>query len=126
MSVTNTILDFMPGEEFFTKSLQYPVIFTLGKKIVKQGRLIIFKRTHYYIQITLLNSKNIKESFEIPIPFNTDHYPDEGLMYFDYRCRSLISNNNEEADQLINNYKVKNINPSQYYNKILEIKTELL
>jgi hypothetical protein len=125
MSVTNTILDFMPGEEYFTKSLQYPIIFTLGKKVLKQGRLIIFKRTHYYIQVTLLNSKNIRESFEIPIPFKTDYYPNEGLMFFDYRLRSLVGNNSE-AEQLVNAFKVKNINPSQYYNKILEIKTELL
>jgi len=125
MSVTNTILDFMPGEEYFTKSLQYPIIFTLGKKVLKQGRLIIFKRTHYYIQVTLLNSKNIRESFEIPIPFKTDYYPNEGLMFFDYRLRSLVGSN-PEAEQLVNAFKVKNINPSQYYNKILEIKTELL
>ena len=124
MSVTNTILDFMPGEEYFTKSLQCPVVFTLGKKIIKQGRLIIFKRTHFYIQITVLNSKNTKESFEIPIPFKTDYYPNEGLMYFDYRCRSLTGSNSE-AELLTNSYKVKNVNPSQYYNKILEIKTEL-
>lgn len=124
MSVTNTVLDFMPGEEYFTKSLQSPIVFTLGKKIIKQGRLIIFKRTHFYIQITLLTSKNNKESFEIPIPFNTDYYPNEGLMYFDYRNRSLIGNN-EEINSVLNNYKVKNVNPSQYYNKILEIKTEL-
>jgi hypothetical protein len=125
MSVTNTILDFIPGEEYFTKSLQYPITFILGKKIVKQGRLIIFKRTHYYIQVTLLNNKNIKESFEIPIPFKTDYYPEEGLMFFDYRLRTLVGNN-EEANEIINKYKVKNTNPSQYYNKILEIKTELL
>jgi hypothetical protein len=125
MSVTNTILDFMPGEEYFTKSLQCPITFILGKKVLKQGRLIIFKRTHYYIQVTLLNSKNIRESFEIPIPFKTDYYPNEGLMFFDYRLRSLVGNNSE-AEQLIKAFKVKNINSSQYHNKILEIKTELL
>jgi hypothetical protein len=125
MSVTNTILDFMPGEEYFTKSLQYPISFTLGKKIVKQGRLIIFKRTHYYIQITLLNSKNVRESFEIPIPFKAEYYPNEGLIFFDYRLISLVGNNSE-AEQLVKDFKVKNTNPSQYYNKILEIKTNLL
>jgi hypothetical protein len=114
----------MPGEEYFTKALQYPMTFTLGKKVIKQGRLIIFKRTHYYIQITLLSTKNTKESFEVPIPFYTEDYPHEGLMYFDYRLRSLAGNNSEVNEQL-NNYKVKNINPSQYYNKILEIRTIL-
>ena len=125
MSVTNTILDFIPGEEFFTKSLQSPVLFTLGNKTIKQGRLIIFKRSHYYIQITLLNSKSIKESFEIPIPFKTDYYPDEGLIFFDYRNVSLAGNN-QEASLLMNSFKLKNTSASQYFNKILEIKTKLL
>lgn len=125
MSVTNTVLDFIPGEEFFTKSLQSPVQFTLGSKTIKQGRLIIFKRTHYYIQITLLNSKNIKESFEIPIPFKTDYYPDEGLIFFDYRNVSLAGIN-QEIGTLMSSFKLKNTSPSQYFNKILEIKTKLL
>ena len=122
MSVTNTVLDSIPGEEFFTKSLQCNIAFILGKKTIKQGRLIIFKRVHYYVQITLLNNKGIKETFEIPIPFTTEHYPHENLMYFDYRLVALAGNNDSVNDKL-KQYRNGNTNPSQYYNKILEIQT---
>ena len=123
MSVTNTVLDSMPGEEYFTLALQRSITFTIGKKIIKQGRLIIFKRSHYYIQITILNNKNVKETFEIPIPFKTEYYQHENLIFFDYRIRSLAGADTETYTKL-QNYRVKNVNPSNYYNKILEIQTK--
>jgi hypothetical protein len=122
ISVTSTYLDSLPGESFLTKSLQYPIKVTLGKKLIKQGRLIIFKQVHYYIQITILNSKNTKEVFEIPIPFRVEEYPLENLIYFDYRIKSLAGKNKDLEDQLTN-FKIKNTSPSQYYDKILEIRT---
>lgn len=120
ISVASTYLDEMPGEGFLTRHLQTPMKFTLGEKIIKQGKLIIFKRTHYYIQITLQGSKSTKESFEVPIPFKTEEYRNEGVMYFDYRLSSLVGYSGDLL-QRAQSIKFKNINPSQYYNKILEI-----
>lgn len=120
MSVTNTYIDTIPGEDFLAKALQSQVSFVLGKKTIKQGRLIIFKKVHYYIQITILNSKNTKETFEIPIPYATEYYPLEGLAYFDYRIKALAGNNIDLNNRL-STYRLKNVTPSQYYNKILEI-----
>lgn len=96
--------------------------FTLGKKIIKQGRLLIFKRAHYYIQVTLLNTKNLRETFEIPIPFNTEEYQKEGLMFFDYRIQSLTGKD-KDLENKIRQLYIKNAAPSQYYDRILEIKT---
>jgi hypothetical protein len=124
-SVTSAYLDTLPGEEYFTKYLQSPIVFTLGKKIIKQGRLILFKRAHFYIQITILNSKNVKETFEIPIPFKSEEYKKEGLMFFDYRLNSLCTKNSL-LDTKIKNVAIKNTPPSQYYNKILEIQAQIL
>jgi hypothetical protein len=102
--------------------LQYPITFTLGSKTIKQGKLLIFKQTHYYIQITILNLKNQKETFEIPIPFKIEEYVHEGLAYFDYRVKALTGRNETLENQLLKT-KIKNTTPSQYFNKILEIKT---
>jgi len=124
MSVTNTYIDNIPGEDFFVKNLQGNVFFTLGKKNLKQGRLIIFKLSHFYIQFTLLSNKNNKECFEIPIPFNVEYYPSENLIYFDYRVKALAGKNDLYYSEL-KNCRIKNITPSQYYNKILEIKTSI-
>lgn len=120
ISVASTFLEEIPGEGFLQRHLQSPIKFVLGQKVIKQGRLVLFKRAHYYLHITLLTSKNIKESFEIPIPFKVEEYVHEGLAYFDYRLQGLIGLQ-EELNQRLAKVKIKNINPSQYYNKILEI-----
>jgi hypothetical protein len=124
ISVTSTYLESIPGETFFTKALQSPISFVLGSKIIKQGKLLIFKQAHYYIQITIQNTRNQKETFEIPIPFKTEEYVHEGLIYFDYRVKSLVGKD-EELCYRLSRAKIKNTTPSQYYNKILEIKTQL-
>jgi hypothetical protein len=121
ISVASTYLEELPGETFLTRSLQSPIVFTLGKKIIKQGRLVLFKRAHFYIQITLLSSKNTKESFEVPIPFRVEEYVSENLAYFDYRIPALAGID-ENINKKLNSIKIKNTNPSQYYNRILEIK----
>jgi hypothetical protein len=123
ISVTSTFLEEIPGETFLTKHLQAPIKFILGQKVIKQGRLVIFKRTHYYLHITLLTSKNNKESFEIPIPFKVEEYPHEYLAYFDYRVQGLCGLNSKLNEKL-SKIKIKNINPSQYFNKILEIQAQ--
>jgi hypothetical protein len=123
ISVASTFLEEIPGEKFLTRYLQAPIKFILGQKIIKQGRLVIFKRTHYYLHITLLTIKNNKESFEIPIPFRVEEYPYEGLAYFDYRVQSL-SGLDEKLNERLSKIKIKNINPSQYHNKILEIQAQ--
>ena len=122
MSIVNTYIDSYPGEAFFTNSLQNSLLFTLGKKTIKQGRLILFRQAHFYVQLTLLSHKNVKEVLEIPIPFYVENYPLENLVYFDYRFRALAGND-VSISQRLQKVAIKNINPSQYYNKILEIKT---
>jgi hypothetical protein len=120
ISVASTFLEEIPGEGFLQRHLQNPIKFILGHKIIKQGRLVLFKRAHYYLHITLLTSKSNKESFEIPIPFKVEEYVHEGLAYFDYRLQGLCGLN-EDINNRLAKAKIKNINPSQYYNKILEI-----
>ena len=118
------MLDFdinqIPGEEHFVKALQSELTFQLGKKQIKKGRLILFRKAHYHIIFTLLNSKNNKENFEIPIPFKIEHHAEENMIYFDYRVRSLAGNN-IEAENNLKKIKIRGTEPSQYYNKIVEI-----
>lgn len=125
ISVASTYLENLPGENFLTNALQSSVKFTLGHKIIKQGRLVLFKRTHYYLQVTLLTAKNNKESFEIPIPFKVEEYLNEGLAYFDYRIQGLGGICQDLNDRL-SKVRIKNINPSQYLNKILEIQADIV
>jgi len=123
ISVASTYLEELPGETFLTRHLQSPIKFTLGEKVIKEGRLVLFKRAHYYLNITLFTSKNNKESFEIPIPFRVEEYFHEGLAFFDYRLQGLLGLKSEFNEKL-SKVRIKNTNPSQYYNKILEIKAQ--
>jgi len=115
-----TLLDSIPGEIPLADILQHNVQFILGKKTVKSGKLILFKRVHYCLQITMMNSKQAVESFEIPIPYKTEYYADQGIIYFDYRIISL-SKRNKDIEKRLRALNVKNVVPSQYYDKILEI-----
>ena len=124
ISVASTYLEELPGESFLTRHLQSPIKFTLGEKIIKQGRLVLFKRAHYYLHITLMTDKSNKESFEIPIPFRVEEYFHEGLAFFDYRLQGLLGLKSELNEKL-SKVRIKNTNPSQYYNKILEIKAQI-
>jgi hypothetical protein len=109
-----TIISFeqVPGEPFLLTCLQKQIVFAIGDKIIKKGRLILFRRVHYYIQISLMNEKNIRENFEIPIPFRVENYKEEGLLYFDYRLQSLNVKSLPRIPEKIS---------STYFNKILEL-----
>lgn len=121
INVSNIYLDEMPAEGFFTENLQRNLTFNLGTKTIRKGRLIIFKKSHFFIQISLLSSKGNQETFEVPIPFKVEHHPEENLIYFDYRLNSLTGNNEELKDLVLQ--QIKKNTPSQYFNKILEIQT---
>lgn len=105
-------LDQTPGEIFLTKCLQQQIVFRINEKIIKKGRLILFRRNHFFIQITVINEKSCKDNFEIPFPLNIETYEKEGLVYFDYRINSLRLNNFIPTKKRIS---------SSYFNKILEI-----
>jgi hypothetical protein len=102
----------IPGENFLVACLQKQVKFSINNKIIKQGRLLLFRKTHYYIHISITNVKNEKENFEIPFPFNVESHEKEGLLYFDYR---LCSTGVLSVPPV-----VKKIS-SSYFDKILEM-----
>lgn len=122
ISVPNTVLDEKTEEHYFSKYLQCFLSFTLGKRIIREGRLIIFKKSHYFFQITLLNSKNQTENFEIPLPFKSEYHPEENLLYFDYRVKTLANKDVDLEDILLT--QLGKTSPSQYFNKILEIQVQ--
>jgi hypothetical protein len=102
----------IPGEAFLIKCLQQTIRFTVNNRTIKQGKLLLFCKAHYYIQISLATDKNPRENFEIPFPFQTEIYENEGLMYFDYRLSSLGTS--------VVPKPVKKIS-STYFDKILEM-----
>lgn len=113
MLITDSIsLEQVPGEAFLVSCLQKNINFSINNKIVKKGRLLLFRRFHYFIQISLQTEKGIRENFDLPIPFKVENYIEEGLLYFDYRLKAL------EVDSLPN---IPDKVHSIYFDKILEM-----
>jgi hypothetical protein len=115
-----TLLEEIPGEELLTSVLQQELSFTLNNKNIKTGKLILFKRVHYHIVLTLQNTKRGTENFEIPIPFKTESCLEDNIFYFDYRIKTF-SFKNIDIERRLKNLKIKNVDPSIFYNNILQI-----
>lgn len=120
---SSNILTCVPNEELFISALQRNLSITLGNKIIKKGKLMLYKKQHYNIQLTLVNSKLNRENFEIPIPFSVEFHSDENLIFLDYRINTLTGNDTQ-METFLRNHRVKGIEPSQYFDKILTIKIE--
>lgn len=105
-------LDQVPGESFLIPSLQKSVNFSINNKSIKRGKLILFQRFHYFIQMSLITDKGTRENFDVPIPFKIESYLEDGLMYFDYRLKAL------EVEYLP---KIPDKISSNFFDKILEI-----
>lgn len=112
MSNLSVHLDQVPGEDFLVECLQKSLSFSINNKAIKRGKLLLFRRFHYFIQIALMSEKGTRENFDIPIPFKIESYIDDGLMYFDYRLKSLEVENVPFITEKIS---------SIYFDKILEI-----
>jgi hypothetical protein len=108
----NILLDQVPGEQYLLPLLQNQLAFTVNNKTIKKGKLLLFRRVHYFIQIALMTDKLTRENFDIPIPFKVENYAEEGLLYFDYRTDSLGVKVLPKIPSKIS---------STYFNKILEI-----
>jgi hypothetical protein len=89
--------------------LQKNITLELKNKTYKQGKLIIFYQTNFYITFILNTAKKEKEKVDIPIPYGVEFYDDENLIYFDYRIKSLSKHAPEiETNLLVYPKKIKN------------------
>ena len=116
ISTQHATLDFPLGETCLYNLLQKPLQFTIGTKTVKQGRLLLYKQTHFLLHLTLSNLVNKQhENFEIPIPFAVEEHNEDGIWYFDYRARNLTTNH------AVSSLLIPRLDPSNFFNSILEI-----
>ncbi len=101
--------------------LQKNITLELKNKTYKQGKLIIFYQTNFYITLILNTAKKEKEKIDIPIPYGVEFYDDENLIYFDYRIKSLSKHAPEiETNLLVYPKKIKN---NKFWDTILLIST---
>ena len=109
-----------PIEDILKELLQRDLIFTINKKKIKQGKLLLFKQNNYTIDFQLcpVNKKDFSKiiTYNTPIPFNLTI--NEKGMVFDYRLNTLSKNNKNILKHL------KSIIPvakNKFYDNILYI-----
>lgn len=114
LTIDSISLDKIPGESFLLSSLQNILSFSINNRVIKKGRLLLYRRFHYFIQISILSEKGNRENFDLPIPFKIENYSSEGLLYFDYRLKSLEVPSLPRLPEKVH---------SIYFDKILEIQS---
>lgn len=77
ITIGNTIY-----ETAFKNILQSNVTMYLNNKVWKNGSLILFKQSGYYLELTLRCSDKTIERFEVPIPFEISKTPNKILMSY--------------------------------------------
>lgn len=50
--------------------LQKNVVFNIGTKTIRRGKLLLFNINDYYIKFTLRTNKNIIKTYDAPYPYN--------------------------------------------------------
>ena len=103
-------------EKSISHLLQRSVQFKVGDKILRKGKLIIFKVKDFYITFTIINDRGETKYYDLPYPFSVN-VTDTGAE-LDYTLDSL-SNGNK---MLLYRLKVLNrVKKNKLYDNILSI-----
>lgn len=112
-------------EQFLTNNFQKNVDIEIDDKIIKKGKFILYKlaceTNYYHIELSIERPTNHDkiDIFKLPVPFGIETYPEEGLIYFDYRLKTLFKDDKLKAkyDHWFNTNKP--VETLKFYDKIL-------
>lgn len=99
--------------------LQKKISFEINNKTFKQGKLLLFYQKNFYLMFILNSTKKERDKIEIPIPYDVETYEDDGLVYFDYRIKSLAKLA-PEMENYLKVYSTKT-NTNKFWDSILTI-----
>jgi len=99
--------------------LQKTIVIYLKNKQYKTGKLILYKLTHYFLELTLKNLESSKlKKVEIPYPFAFEYWKNDNILYFDYRLKNISKNDDVLLGKIL---KMTRVGDNKFYNSILEI-----
>jgi hypothetical protein len=105
-------------EDTLKQLLQRHLKLWINKKVWREGRLLLFKQSGFYLEFIINSKKKSKERFEIPIPFNVNPMISKNIVFFDYQLATL-SGKNEEVLRLLKN--IKPVGKSKFYDTVVNI-----
>jgi hypothetical protein len=114
MNINNTQL-----EDICKFLLQKNISLEINDKVFKSGKLLLFYQKNFYLTFVLNSNKKEKDKVEIPIPYDTEAHYEEGLLYFDYRIKTL----SKLAPDMENYLKIypSKVSGNKYWDTILTI-----
>lgn len=116
-------------ESILKRNFQKNIEIEIDNKIIKRGRFILYKMTtitnYFHIELYIERASNIEkhDTFKLPYPFAIEEYEDEGLIYLDYRLKTLFKNEStkKKFEEIYNSSKNKE-DILKFYDKIVVIK----
>jgi hypothetical protein len=117
MNISSSVL-----ENTCSSLLQRNVNFIIKNKIIKKGKIELFVQRNFYLVFHILTESKKKEKFEIPIPFSFENHEEDGLVYFDYRFKTISKYYPESLDVLQKIFD-KNKKNNKFGDSILMIET---
>ena len=114
MNIAGTLI-----EESCKHLLQKRITLEIGPKTYKQGQLILFYQKNFYIVFIMNTARKEKEKIEIPIPYGVEIHEDDGLIYYDYRIKTL-SKHAPQIENYLRVYPTKTSNV-KFWDTILTI-----
>jgi hypothetical protein len=105
-------------EEVLKQLLQRHLKLCINGRLWREGRLILFKQSGFYLEFIISSKKKNRERFEIPIPFKTSTFFERHIVYFNYQIETLSGKNSNLLRML---KEIKPVGKSRFYDTILDI-----
>ena len=83
------LIDHTEIEDALKSLLQKNICLNIKNKLIKKGKLILFKQNNYHIELLFHNAEKEIKKLEIPIPYAVENWSSDKLIYFDYRLTTL-------------------------------------
>ena len=90
------------------------------KKLIKKGRLVLYKEDLYYITLYIKNIKDEIKKLEIPKPFSLDEITNGKVAEFDYTLPTLTKSCKTKLESV---NKLPRYKESKYYNTIITLRS---
>jgi len=116
-------------EKVFEKYFQKNICLSIKDETIKKGKFLLIKNciigNNYYFELTIERVKKL-DLVRIPYPFGLEEYPEDNLLFLDYRLSSLFKNNKKLLAEMSHwcNTKTDSKTTNKMFDNILEIKFE--
>lgn len=114
-------------EATLKKYFQKKIELWVGEELIKSGQFLLFRNlldhSNYFFELHIKRKDKI-DTIKIPYPYDIEEYEEDGLLYLDYRNKTLVKSHPELLKQITDFSLTQLEEKSKFFDKILEIKFE--